>query len=222
MTGTPEIQNEGLITEQNRITHMLATCILFFFQQFLFYTWLDHFSAITQSPTLICEDKIALIRICIILLTITWLLYDYHYINVQHSQQFLDGCCALQINKTLLKKIPNSWTNLPIHAWNNMRIEIHRNIPYHLHITNLLPQTLWTHTSLSNTVSVFQGRCLNDSCLLWFYTMYCFVVLVPLFWRDILPPFRVTELLQVDTVLKRWTEMCRLHRKVSENLDIDS
>jgi hypothetical protein len=70
----------------------------------LFCTWLDGFSAITQSPTVICEDKIALIRPCIILLTITWLLYDYHHMSVQHSQQFFDECCALKINKTLLKK----------------------------------------------------------------------------------------------------------------------
>jgi len=32
----------------------------------------------------------------------------------------------------------------------------------------------------------------------------------------------MTELLQVDTVLRGWKKMCQLHRKVSENLDNDS
>jgi hypothetical protein len=71
MTGTPEIQIEVLITDQNTITHMWATCILVLSRLLLFCTRLDGFSTTTESPTVIYEDKITLIRICIILLTIT-------------------------------------------------------------------------------------------------------------------------------------------------------
>jgi hypothetical protein len=92
---------------QNRTEHSHSyvgyTYIIPFSTTFILYLtgW---FQCHNRSPTVICEDKIALIRIHITLLTTTWLIYDYHNMSVQHSQQFLDGCCVLQINKTLLKK----------------------------------------------------------------------------------------------------------------------